>query len=134
MRVPAAIRPATPAHLAGIATLLVATFAPELDGVERASRLAEDATALLKAALDGVRKHPRQALGINEEATASDAKKAYRKLALKLHPDKTNGATSELFAALTEAHKAVSGEKRRAKAPTPTTYRQTGGKRAAPPA
>ena len=46
MRVPAAIRPATPAHLAGIAALLVATFSPELDGVERASRLAEDATAL----------------------------------------------------------------------------------------
>ena len=84
-----------------------------------ADRGAEDATALLKAALDGVRKHPRQALGINEEATASDAKKAYRKLALKLHPDKTNGVTSELFAALTEAHKAVSGEKRRAKAPKP---------------
>ena len=49
-----------------------------------ADRGAEDATALLKAALDGVRKHPRQALGITEEATASDAKKAYRKLALKL--------------------------------------------------
>ena len=46
MRVPAAIRPATPAHLAGIAALLVATFAPELEGVERASRLAEDATGL----------------------------------------------------------------------------------------
>ena len=46
MRVAAAIRPATPAHLAGIAALLVATFAPELDGVERASRLAEDATGL----------------------------------------------------------------------------------------
>ena len=80
-----------------------------------AERGAEDATALLKAALDGVRKHPRTALGINEEATASDAKKAYRKLALKLHPDKTNGATSELFAALTEAHKAVSSEAKRPK-------------------
>ena len=77
-----------------------------------ADRGAEDATALLKAALDNIRRHPRQALGINEETTASDAKKAYRKLALKLHPDKTNGATSELFAALTEAHRAVSGEKR----------------------
>ena len=72
-----------------------------------ADRGAEDATALLKAALDGVRRHPRQALGLDDEASASDAKKAYRKLALKLHPDKTNGATSELFAALTEAHKAV---------------------------
>jgi curved DNA-binding protein CbpA len=98
-----------------------------------AERGAEDATALLKAALDGVRKHPRQALGINEEATASDAKRAYRKLALKLHPDKTNGATSELFAALTEAHKAVSGERRRAKAPKPPS-RKSKPKPQKPPA
>ena len=55
-----------------------------------AERGAEDATALLKAALDNVRRHPRTALGLDDEATASDAKKAYRKLALKLHPDKTN--------------------------------------------
>ena len=80
-----------------------------------AERGAEDATALLKAALDNIRRHPRQALGLDDEATASDAKKAYRKLALKLHPDKTNGATSELFAALTEAHKAVSSEAKRPK-------------------
>ena len=80
-----------------------------------ADRGAEDATALLKAALDNVRRHPRTALGLDDEATASDAKKAYRKLALKLHPDKTNGATSELFAALTEAHKAVSSEAKRPK-------------------
>ena len=80
-----------------------------------ADRGAEDATALLKAALDNVRRHPRQALGLNDDTTASDAKKAYRKLALKLHPDKTNGATSELFAALTEAHKAVSSEAKRPK-------------------
>ncbi len=86
-----------------------------------ADRGAEDATALLKAALDNIRRHPRTALGINEEATASDAKKAYRRLALKLHPDKTNGATSELFAALTEAHKSVSGEKRPSRrAPPPS--------------
>ena len=39
-----------------------------------AERGAEDATALLKAALDGVRKHPRTALGIDDEASASDAK------------------------------------------------------------
>ena len=98
-----------------------------------AERGAEDATALLKAALDNIRRHPRQALGINEEATASDAKKAYRKLALKLHPDKTNGATSELFAAFTEAHKAVSGEKRRAKAPKPPS-RKSKPKPQKPPA
>ena len=51
--------------------------------------------------------------GVDDDADA--IKKKYRKLALKLHPDKTNGATSELFAALTEAHKAVSGERRRAR-------------------
>ena len=98
-----------------------------------AERGAEDATALLKAALDNIRRHPRTALGIDDEASASDAKRAYRKLALKLHPDKTNGATSELFAALTEAHKAVSGEKRRAKAPKPPS-RKSKPKPPKPPA
>ena len=98
-----------------------------------AERGAEDATALLKAALDNVRKHPRAALGLDDEATASDAKKAYRKLALKLHPDKTGGATSELFAALTEAHKAVSGEKRRAKAPKPPSRKSKPKPKKQPP-
>ena len=98
-----------------------------------AERGAEDATALLKAALDNIRRHPRTALGLDDEATASDAKKAYRKLALKLHPDKTNGATSELFAALTEAHKAVSGEKRRAPKPKPPS-RKSKPKPPKPPA
>ena len=74
-----------------------------------ADRGAEDATALLKAALDGVRKHPRQALGINEEATASDAKKAYRKLALKLHPDKNRDdpEATQKFQRIAEAHKCL---------------------------
>ena len=77
---------------------------------------AEDAASMLAAALRGVKKHPRRALGVSDEASAAEAKKAYRKLALKLHPDKTQGATSELFAALTEAHKAVAYEaKRRAR-------------------
>ena len=81
-----------------------------------AERGAEDATALLKAALDGVRKHPRQALGITEEATASDAKKAYRKLALKLHPDKNQQAMSEdAFKAIEEAHRTLSDARERRK-------------------
>ena len=98
-----------------------------------AERGAEDATALLKAALDGVRKHPREALGINDEASASDAKKAYRKLALKLHTDKTNEATSELIAALPEAHKAVSGEAKRPSRKAPPPSRKSKPKPPKPP-
>ena len=81
-----------------------------------ADRGAEDATALLKAALDGVRKHPRAALGLDDEATASDAKKAYRRLALKLHPDKNQQAMAEeAFKRIEEAHRTLSDSRERRK-------------------
>ena len=74
-----------------------------------AERGAEDATALLKAALDNVRRHPRQALGLDDEASAADAKKAYRKLALKLHPDKNRDdpEATQKFQRIAEAHKCL---------------------------
>lgn len=95
---------------------------------------AEDAASMLAAALRGVKQHSRRALGVSDEAGAAEAKKAYRKLALKLHPDKTQGATSELFAALTEAHRAVASEaKRRARRGEDTAAAPPDKAAAAPP-
>lgn len=49
-------------------------------------------------------------LGIDKTATASDIKKAYRKLALKYHPDKTKGdkALEDKFKTISEAYAVLS--------------------------
>lgn len=43
-----------------------------------------------------------ETLGIERSATESEIKKAYRKLALKHHPDR--GGDEEMFKTITEAH------------------------------
>lgn len=49
-------------------------------------------------------------LGVPETASQDEIKKAYRKLSLKLHPDKNNGNT-EKFQELNEAYSTLSDEK-----------------------
>ena len=55
-------------------------------------------------------------LGIPKGASKDDIKKAYRKLALKYHPDKTKGdkASEEKFKEASEAYHILSDDKRKA--------------------
>src|SRR4051794_19802209 len=55
-------------------------------------------------------------LGVGESASPDEIKKAYRKLAKKLHPDVTGGdkAKSEKFKEITEANETLSDAKKRA--------------------
>ena len=61
-------------------------------------------------------------LGINKSASKDEIKKAYRKLALKYHPDKTKGdkSSEEKFKEASEAYHVLSDEKRK------TNYDQFG--------
>ena len=55
-------------------------------------------------------------LGVTKAASKDDIKKAYRKLALKYHPDKTKGdkSSEEKFKEASEAYHILSDEKRKA--------------------
>ena len=50
-------------------------------------------------------------LGVSETATTDEIKKAFRKLAVKHHPDK--GGNKEKFQEINEAHTVLSDEKKR---------------------
>lgn len=55
-------------------------------------------------------------LGVSRDASQPDIKKAYRKLALKWHPDKNNSdKAEERFKQINEAYEVLSDEKKRAK-------------------
>ena len=61
-------------------------------------------------------------LGVTKSASKDEIKKAYRKLALKYHPDKTKGdkTSEEKFKEASEAYHVLSDEKRK------TNYDQFG--------
>ncbi|MDR0607238.1 MAG: DnaJ domain-containing protein [Candidatus Peribacteria bacterium] len=50
-------------------------------------------------------------LGVSETATTDEIKKAFRKLAVKHHPDK--GGSKEKFQEINEAHAVLSDEKKK---------------------
>ena len=58
-----------------------------------------------------------QTLGIDKSASDSDIKKAYRRLAMKHHPDRNKGnKTSEVaFKEITEAYEVLSDSDKRAR-------------------
>ncbi len=55
-------------------------------------------------------------LGVSKDATAQDIKKAYRKLALKYHPDRNPGdkAAEEKFKQVSDAYQVLSDDEKRA--------------------
>lgn len=57
-----------------------------------------------------------ETLGVSREATADEMKKAYRKLAVKYHPDKNPGdaAAEAKFKEISEAYDVLKDEEKRA--------------------
>lgn len=72
-------------------------------------------------------------LGVDKNATKEDIKKAYRKLAMKFHPDKTKGDSSaeEKFKSINEANEVLSDPEKRKKydelGSNWQNYQQSGG-------
>lgn len=62
-----------------------------------------DCTATLKKGLAVLANAPFDVLGVNTEARTVDVRKAYKKLALKYHPDK-NPKTTPLFQVIQSAN------------------------------
>ena len=61
------------------------------------------------------KEHHYEALALDSSASSGAVKKAYRNLARKYHPDKTNGATNELFMLIKSSYDVLSDSKSRAR-------------------
>lgn len=68
-------------------------------------------------------------LGVNSTATADEIKKAYRKLALKYHPDKNDGSAEaeEMFKKISDAYSIIGDEVKRQKYDLSRNARSTHG-------
>lgn len=54
-------------------------------------------------------------LQVSQNASYDEIKQSYKKLALKYHPDKTNGNTSNMFKKISEAYSVISDPYKRGK-------------------
>jgi hypothetical protein len=105
-----------------VALLLQDTTATKGGGVGGA-----DAGQLLSQGLAEVIRRPHEALGVAVGSSEGEVRRAFRKQALKYHPDKTQGATTQLFQSLTTAsqravdpsHKPPPAAQHAPKPPTP---------------
>lgn len=74
----------------------------------------DEQEACAKKLLASFKKSHYEALGLKKNATDSEIKKAYRKLALQLHPDKNTAPSAEnAFKALNAAYDCLSDERKR---------------------
>lgn len=78
-----------------VALLLQDTIAAKGGGVGGV-----DAGKLLSQGLAEVVRRPHEALGVAAGSSEADVRRAFRKQALKYHPDKTQGTTTQLFQSL----------------------------------
>ena len=63
-------------------------------------------------------------LGVSESASLSDIKKAYRRISLKIHPDKTNNSrATRAFQKLNDAYEMLQKPKKRNKHRVSTKYK-----------
>ena len=68
-------------------------------------------------------------LGVEESATGDDIKKAYRKMAIKYHPDKNpdDASAEEKFKQIAEAYDAIGDDVKRKKYDTERRFKNQGG-------
>ena len=67
-------------------------------------------------------------LGVTKDASSSDIKKAYRKLAVKYHPDKNpeDEVASEKFKEAASAYEILSDPQKRSEYDNPSSYHREG--------